>query len=176
MSGETVSMAEAVSAKSDEEAQGRQRSTIQFPYEDLNSAMELVEALHGNVGLGDCDDDQLAAWSKQSPKSSGFRIQLAAARLFGLLTTEGGKNKLTELGASVMDPNQSRAAKAQAFMNVPLFKAVFEKYKGGVLPAQAAALEREIAGLGVSDKIKARARVKFEKSAEQAGYFEHGKN
>jgi len=44
-----------------------------------------------------------------------------------------------------------------------------------VLPAQAAALEREIVGLGVSDKVKDRARQKFEKSAEQTGFFEHGK-
>jgi hypothetical protein len=57
-----------------------------------------------------------------------------------------------------------------------LFKAIFDNYKGGVLPSQPAALEREIVGLGVSEKVKDRARQKFEKSAEQAGFFEHGKN
>lgn len=40
----------------------------------------------------------------------------------------------------------------------------------------AKALEREMVGLGVSDKVKDRARQTFERSAEQAGYFEHGKN
>jgi hypothetical protein len=68
-----------------------------------------------------------------------------------------------------------RAAKAQAFLKVPLYKAIFEKYKGGVLPPTAA-LEREIVALGVSEKQKERARQVFERSADQAGFFEHGKN
>lgn len=174
MSGETISMAEA-SAPADD-VQNRQRSKIAFPYDDLSSAIELATAIHGNAWLGDCDDNQLAAWTKQSAKSSGYRGQLAAARLFGLIVTDAGKHRLTDLGSSIIDPNQQRVARAQAFLNVPLFKAIFDKYKNGVLPAQAAALEREIVGLGVSDKVKDRARQRFEKSAEQAGFFEHGKN
>jgi hypothetical protein len=51
---------------------------------------------------------------------------------------------------------------------------IFENYKGGVLPP-AAASERDIVGLGVAEKQTGRARQVFEKSAEQAGYFEHGK-
>ncbi|MTV11833.1 MULTISPECIES: hypothetical protein [Bradyrhizobium] len=39
-----------------------------------------------------------------------------------------------------------------------------------------AALEREMVGLGVAEKQKERARQVFERSAEQAGYFEHGRN
>jgi hypothetical protein len=124
----------------------------------LKDAVELAEAIHGNVGLGECDDDQLAAWSGQSTKSSGFRVQISSARLFGLITSDStGKYRLTELGRMVIDPNQAREAKAQAFLNVPLYKAIFDKYRGGVLPGQAAALEREMVGLGVSDKIKDRA-------------------
>jgi hypothetical protein len=176
MTGETVSMSEAVSAKSDDEGQTRQRSTIQFPYEDLQSAIDLASAIHSNAGLGECDDSQLAVWSGQSPKSSGYRIQLAAARLFGFVETTAGQHKLTQLGSAVIDPNSARAAKVEAFLTVPLFKAIYEKYKGGVLPSQAAALEREIVAMGVSDKVKDRARVKFEKSADSAGFFEHGKN
>jgi hypothetical protein len=39
-----------------------------------------------------------------------------------------------------------------------------------------AALERDVIALGVSEKQKGRARQVFERSAELAGYFEHGKN
>ncbi|WP_376703556.1 hypothetical protein RQ479_31080 [Mesorhizobium sp. ISC25] len=173
MSGETISVSEAAKA---DDVQTRQRSTIAFPYDDLDSAIELATAIHGNAGLGECDDAQLAAWSKQSVKSSGFRLQLSAAKLFGLIASEGGKHQLTDLGAAIVDPNQARASRAQAFMNVPLFKAIFDKYKTGVLPAQAAALEREMVAMGVSEKVKDRARQRFEKSADQAGFFEHGKN
>jgi hypothetical protein len=74
----------------------------------------------------------------------------------------------------IVDPQREREARARAFQCVPLYKAIFENYKGGVLPP-AAALERDIIGLGVAEKQTGRARQVFEKSAEQAGYFEHGK-
>ena len=58
-------------------------------------------------------------------------------------------------------------------MLVPLYQAVFEKYKGYTLPPLKA-LEREIIELGVSPKQAVRARQALERSATQAGYFEHG--
>ncbi len=75
----------------------------------------------------------------------------------------------------VVDPKRAREGRAKAFLTVPLYKAIYEKYKGGVLPPTAA-LERDIASLGVSEKQKERARQVLERSAEQAGFFEHGKN
>lgn len=160
----------------DDESPGRQRSTIGFPYMHLDDALEVPQAIYGNVGQGECDEDQLAAWLGLSPKSSGFRVRLAAARLFGLIeSASNGHLKVSALGRDAVDPNQSRAAKVRAFLNVPLYKAVFEKYRGGVLPP-AAAFERDIGGLGVAEKQKSRARQVFERAAEQAGFFEQGKN
>jgi hypothetical protein len=175
MTGEKLSMAEAAKSAGDDGS--RQRSTIAFPYVSLKDAIELAEAIHGNVGLGGCDDAQLAAWSGQSIKSSGFRVQLSGARMFGIITSDGsGNHRLTELGQMVLDPNRSREGKASAFLSVPLYKAIFDKYRTGILPPNAAALEREMVAFGVSDKVKDRARQAFEKSADQAGFFEHGKN
>lgn len=175
MTGEKLSMSEAAKAASDDV--GRQRSKIAFPYVALKDAIEFAEAIHGNVGMNECDDAQLAAWTNQSIKSSGFRIQLSGARMFGVLSTDGnGKHRLTELGQMILDPNRTREAKATAFLSVPLYKAIFDRYRTGILPPNAAALEREMVALGVSDKVKARARQSFEKSAEQANFFEHGKN
>lgn len=153
----------------------RQRSAIGFPYSDLKSAIELADAIHTNVGRGSCDDAQLAAWTHQSPKSSGFRTQIYAARMFGVLRGDGGQHSLTPLGQEIVDPQRSRAAKAKAFREVPLYRAVFDKYNGGVIPPPAA-LERDFVGLGVSEKQKDRARQVFERSAEQAGYFDHGRD
>jgi len=172
MEGESAS---GVEASPKDTKQSRQRSTIAFPYTDLDACMAMANAIHEHVGLGDCDDSQLAAWTDQSPKSSGFRVQLYAARGFGLLSGEAGQHKLTDLGKAIVDPNQVREAKAKAFLMVPLFKALYENYKGGVIPP-AAALEREIVSLGVSEKQKGRARQVFERSAEEAGFFEHGRN
>jgi hypothetical protein len=171
MSGENVTkVADAVQDDGD----ARQRSTIGFPYNNLGDAIELAQAIHSHAGTGDCDDAQLSAWVNMSPKSSGYRIQLSAARMFGLIETTGGRHKLSQLGRMIVDPQREREARARAFQCVPLYKAIFENYKGGVLPP-AAALERDIVGLGVAEKQTGRARQVFEKSAEQAGYFEHGK-
>lgn len=95
--------------------------------------------------------------------------------MFGLVETTSGSHKLSPLGRMIVDPQRERDARARAFLNVPLYKAIFEKYKGGVMPP-AAALERDIVGLGVAEKQTGRARQVFERSAEQAGYHEHGKN
>jgi hypothetical protein len=173
MSGEQETVLD--DAKRDRSPQTRQRSKIAFPYMDLKAAVEMAAAIYSHVGVGECDDDQLGPWTDQSAKSSTFRVQIYAARTFGLLEGEGGKHKLSTLGRAIVDPNQARDAKARAFLNVPLYKAIFEKYRGGVLPP-AAALQRDIVELGVAEKQKDRARLVFERSAEQAGFFEHGKD
>jgi hypothetical protein len=153
----------------------RERSSIGFPYYALGDVVTIAQAIHDHVGAGECDDAQLSVWAEQSQKSSGFRMQLSAARMFGVLDPTSDKHKLTELGKMIVDPRQARAARSDAFLKIPLYNAVFEKHKGGVLPP-ADALEIEIVSLGVAEKQKARARQVLERSAEQAGYFEHGKD
>jgi len=154
----------------------RQRSTIGFPYTDYDNAASVATAIHGNVGHGKCSAGQLAAWMGQSAKSSGFRTQLAGARLFGLIESDDPESlRLTDLGRRILDPVQARAAKAESFLKVPLFKALYDHYKDGVTPP-AAALEREIVSLGVSEKQKARARQVFEGSAQQTGFREAAPN
>jgi hypothetical protein len=58
-------------------------------------------------------------------------------------------------------------------MRVPLYSAVYDKYKGQKLPPMKA-LEREMAALGVAAKQADKARQAFERSARQAGFFEAG--
>ncbi len=175
MAGENAASGEAKTVQMEAGGESRDRSTIGFPYNNLNDAVEIAQAIHDNVGTGDCDASQLSAWMGVSPKSSGFRIQLSAARMFGVI--ESGRNvyRLSDLGRMIVDPQQAREARARAFLAVPLYAAVHEKYKRGVLPP-AAAFERDIIGLGVAEKQTGRARQVFERSADQAGFFEHGKN
>lgn len=175
MAGKKASINEASKLDEGSGDDGRQRSRIGFPYMPLDDVVTMAQAIHAHVGMNECDADQLAAWTDQSPKSSSFRNQFYAGRTFGILEGQGEKHRLTELGRIIVDPSRLREGKAKAFLTVPLYKAIFEKNKGGVLPP-AAALEREMVGLGVSEKQKERARQVFERSAEQAGFFEHGKN
>lgn len=167
--GEKVSAADAAKFE-------RQRSSIGFPYNSLQDVAEFAEKLHANAGTAECSDAQLAAWLKMSPKSSTFRVRVSSARMFGLIAQGATDDHvLTELGRRFIDPNRSAAARVEAFLNVPLYRQVFSHYEGGLVPP-AAALERQIAGFGVAEKQKGRARAALEKSAEYAGFFEHGAN
>src|SRR5262249_20140003 len=84
--------------------------------------------------------------------------------------------KLTPLGRMIVDSRQERGARADAFLKVPLYGAVYARYKDWALLPPDKTLEMEFVGLGVAEKQKDLARQTFARSAQQAGYFEHGKD
>lgn len=172
MSGKTVDMASAEAAREQEPGK-YERSTIAFPYGDLDDALVVVDAIHHDAGT-QCTTEQLAAWIDQSAKSGAFRVRLSTARTFGLIESDQGTISLTSLGRQAVDPATRDRAKATAFLTVPLYARIYEKYKGTHLPP-AAALQREMEGFGVAKKQTPRARQAFERSAEQSGFFRNGK-
>jgi hypothetical protein len=152
----------------------REQSTIAFPYNDLNDAVVVARAIHEHFGV-ECSNDQLAAAMGQTVTSGSFRLRVAAARTFGLIQTSRSQLSLTDNGRAIVDESQERRARATAFLFVSLYSAIYERYRGNILPP-AGALEREMANLGVASKQADKARQAFERSAQQAGFFEHGRN
>ncbi|WP_295646787.1 hypothetical protein [uncultured Methylibium sp.] len=149
----------------------RERSTIAFPYADLDSIVEVVKGVHSAGGTA-CDYDQLAAELKMEAKGGGFRLRIGAAQTFGVISYErGGRISLTDLGRQLTDPQLERSARVAAFLAVPLYQRVFEQFKGGPLPPQAG-LERAIESMGVGAKVKEKARQVLMRSAKQAGFFD----
>lgn len=148
----------------------RGRSTVEFSYTPLDDAEEIVSAIH-QVGGTSCDWDQLATKLNQASKGGGFRLRVSGARSFGLVTTDRGNVEITDLGLRILDPKHMRAARAEAFLRVPLHKQVFERIKGQVLPPPSA-IERMMEGIGVAPKQKEKARQVFMRSAKSAGFFE----
>lgn len=149
----------------------RERSSIEFPYTDLDNAVEVVKAVH-NAGGTACEFDQLAAELNVEAKGGGFRLRVNGAKTFGLINYErGGRISLTETGRQMIDAQFERSARVAAFLAVPLYLRVYEQFKGGPLPPQAG-LERSIEGMGVGAKVKDRARQVLLRSAKQAGFFE----
>ena len=170
MSDTTVKFEQAQEASDDRK---REQSTIAFPYHDLDTAIEVATALYNRSGLGPCDLDELAAEMGQVI-GGAFRVKLGAARTFDLVDKDGRAcATLTDLGRRIVSGENARGARAEAFMAVPLYAAVYEKYKGQKLPPMKA-LEREMESLGVSSKQKDKARQVFERAARQAGYFDMG--
>lgn len=172
-------MSEATpAAKGAEAAQDkRERSTIEFPYMALDEAIEVAQAIHSTTGSGLCQADQLAAALNLSMASSGFRVRLSTAKMFGLIDSERGSGamRLTDLGNRIVDLAQQRAAKIQAFLSVPLYAKLVEQHRGKTLPPPAA-LERVMAEMGVAKKQTDRARQTFDRSAQSAGFFEFGRD
>jgi hypothetical protein len=150
----------------------RERSTIKFPYGDLSDAVDVTQGVHKEFGTS-CQWEQLAAQLKLAADGGGFRQKMLTAKLFGVVDYSQRKVTLTALGSRLCDPKQEKAAKADAFLTVPLYRAVYEKFKGNILPP-ANALESEMAGMGVAEKQADKARQYFQRSAEQAGFFWSG--
>jgi hypothetical protein len=149
-----------------------ERSTIEFPYLDLENSFEIAEGVH-SIGGSSCEWDQLAGHFKQAAQGGGFRLRLICAKQFGLVAYDRGRIELTNLGLRSVDSQQQKAAKAEAFLNISLYKAVYDKFRGNTLPP-IAGLEREMVNMGVATKQKDKARQAFHRSAKYAGFFEFG--
>lgn len=149
----------------------RVRSVIEFPYADLDNAVEIASTLHSRAGSS-CEAKELAAWMNQSASGGTFRTRLSAARMFGLTENAQSRVTLTQLGRDIIPASgNDRAAAVTAFLNVELFRVMYEQHKGNILPPPSA-IERQMIGLGVSPKQKERARQTFIKSAHFAGFLD----
>lgn len=149
---------------------GRLRSTIVFPYNSLAEAELIAETLLRQWG-GSASQDQIAGSLHTTPRSGTFRNKLGAARIFGAVTVGRGNVKLTELGHRLVDPQTQKEARVEAFLSVPLYKAVYDEYEGKSLPPDTG-LEQKMAELGVSRKQTEKARQAMKSSAKRAGFFD----
>ena len=164
--------ARSVAAPAQQEPKLREKSTVVFPYLDLDDSSEVAKAVH-EIGGGECQLEQLAARLKMAVGGGGFRLRLIAAKMYGLLQYSRDAVTLSELGKRLCDPMQEKHAKADAFLNVPLYSQIYDKYKGVTLP-QSLGLEQAMVTLGVVTKQKDKARQVFQRSANQAGFFAYG--
>ena len=160
----------AESASQEKEERGR--STIVFPYQPLDDAIQVAKAVY-NAGGPRCKVDQLAAQLKLATDASMFRLRLNTARIFGLITYAQGTVTLTDLGTRICDPQQESAAKVDSFLTVPLYAKIYEEFKGKNLPPMSG-LEAAIGDMGVATKQKGNARQVFQRAATQAGFFAFG--
>jgi hypothetical protein len=149
----------------------REISTIAFPYTDLDEAVKLARTMHAVGGGVPMERDQVSA----ALNSAGGSLanKLSAAKQFGLIDSQQARWSLTTLGYGVLDSATERAAKAEAFLNVELYKRTFDEYRGRTLPGRAG-LEHAFTTFGVATKQKEKARQTFERSARSAGFFPSG--
>jgi hypothetical protein len=105
----------------------------------------------------------------------GDAIEMAQAihsHVGGAVETGQGRVVPTQLGRDILDDSSGgRAARVTAFLNVELFRVMYDQYKANILPPPPA-IERQMEQLGVSPKQKERARQTFMKSAQYAGFID----
>lgn len=156
----------------------RAKSGVIFPYWDLDSAVEVASVIHERAG-GVADTAQLALMLDYSGVSNGsFRTRVSAAKMFGVIEdTDDRKLRVSARGRRIVAPittPDGRAARAEAFLAVELFRLVFDRFKGTTLP--------EVVGLRnlllneyrvVPDRVGPTVRILLD-SAQQAGLFDAG--
>lgn len=177
MVGEKVDFQAAANAAHEDtagERAKRERSAIDFPYAPLEAAAEVARAIYARCGFGSCDQDELAAQMGQT-LSGAFRMKTGAAKIFGLVEKDGRSAfRLSEIGKRIVSAESEQSSKVDAFLSVPLYQEIYDKFRGHNLPPSKA-LEREMETLGVPRKQTDRARQAFERSAQYAGFFDSGK-
>lgn len=154
------------------EEAGLGRSTIRFPYLDQDDSVKFAKAIHAVAG-NSCTRDALAGYLKVSAKAGGFNLRAGTAKMFGLVDSDKGMFSLTDLGKRIVEPHKEKAARAESFLLIPLYRRVFDQYRNQMLPANQA-LEKAMEQMGVAPKQADKARQAFQRSATQAGYFAFG--
>jgi hypothetical protein len=138
-----VSAARAASKKPEKAKSQAKKKGVRlkrnFPQNSLEDALAVPQSIKDKNGGQSFDTTDVAKACNLSRKGTGFFYLAASSRDYGL--TEGSRDSdtisLTELGRSIVYPEsaeQQRDDKIKAFLNVPLFKEIFEHYGGGELP------------------------------------------
>ena len=123
------------------------------------------------VGGDACEWNQIASHLGLAAQGGAFRQKMVATRIFGLIEYGGQDVTLTVLGQRCIDEETNKCGYADAFLHVPLFRQLFERFDGLKLPPHAA-IQHVMEELGVAPKQTAKARQSFTKSAREAGYFD----
>lgn len=153
----------------------REASSIVFPYRNLELGISVAQAMLGAGGVA-LSTEQLAGVLNLQAGSGNFVMKVATARIFGLIANNQGKYELTNTGFEIVDKDEKRqrAARAAAFLSVPLYRRVYDEFRGRQLPPRPHGLEQAFIKFGVSPKQKQPARLAFDKSAAEAGFFSTG--
>ena len=124
------------------------RSGFLFPVYDYATSLAIAEKVELG-GAGRLGEDTLAINLGQSVKSSSFRLRVLSAKQFGLVSKQGGDLVTSPTAKAILKPTSERESAegmVTAFLNIPLFRAVADRYKGQPLPEGQALrniLERE---------------------------------
>lgn len=155
---------------------GRKRrvSGAVFPYYNLKRSIDVAQQMHTHAG-GQCGRDQLAPLLEYNGVNNGsFLTRVTSAKIFGLVIENGDVLEITPRARAIIAPVtevDADRAKVEAFMDVDLFKSVYEEFKGQSLPSEAGLQNLfETKYHLVKDRVIPAVKVMLQSAAE-AGLF-----
>lgn len=146
-----------------------------YPNFDLENCLAFAGAVKEQGGNA-CTPEQIGGLlGYKNVRAGGFIARVAATKQFGFIASVDGRYRATNVAESILypvTPEQKRQALRDAFLNVPLYKTVYEEFKGIRLP-EALGLDnllRTKFGIPGGDRTSLARRVLLD-SADQAGFF-----
>ena len=142
---------------------------------DLEASLDVAVAVAG-VG-GRTDTATLAVLLSYSGVRNGaFLSRLANARLFGLVSGRSGEVLVSARGRQCLSgsPREAARARAEACLDVPLFRRVLEHYADQDLPPLAALVQTLQSEFGEAPEKAATTGKTLIASAKQAGLIRTG--
>ncbi|MGN0419826.1 MAG: hypothetical protein ACI4E4_05170 [Acetatifactor sp.] len=154
----------------------RERSALYPMYtaEECFEIIELIDKLGGKV----YSNSSVAQALGMSEKTNSFRAKISTLRQYGLISGNQGTIRLTSIANDYLYPTrdeQKKDAKLQAFLGVPLYKKLVERYENQALPS-ADKLSNILLGkeFGLTKATKDSAVENFMKSLEQLELISNG--
>jgi len=151
------------------------RPNMVIPYFDLDQSIKVAQVVHEHGG-GRCLPEQLAHWlGYTSAKSGTYMMRFYSAKYFGLITATRDSISITDRALAIIAPvlpEDSIQAKLAAFLDIPLFTNIYERFRGQALPPEVGLKNLFHGTYKISyDRLQSALRV-FYNSAEQAGFFQ----
>lgn len=147
-----------------------------YPRYDLEEAIELIGVV-SKLGRKNVSESAVAAETGKSITNSGFIGRVSSAKQFALVSKDGGKLSLTQLGSEVMFPSDDAtkvAAVKRAFTMPTLYKELADAFGGTKIPEYSSLGNRLINDYGIEMGAKDVAAKNFIKSAEYAAVIQNG--
>lgn len=117
----------------------KKRSDVKLPSYDLATCVEVARVIHVRGG-GAATPEHLASYLNYKGTNNGAYVtKVASTRLFGLISKQGNLIAPTPLAHRILSPvypHDGQLALVEAFLNVELYKKVYEDFKGRELPPE----------------------------------------
>lgn len=153
----------------------RKRSELRFPVYNLADSVATAKAIQDKGG-GAATTDHLAAFlSYKSASNGAFINRVAAGKLFGLIEGPPTRIVITNRAQAILFPVSvagPKQALIDAFLEVPLYAAIYREYSGKELPPEFGMKNALRTMFGVTPGRIDEAYRAFMASADTAGFFE----